>query len=71
MSLFLSSLSLRDILRRLAKSSDFSTCTGIFTFGMMIAGRFIFQKFGWGVAAAITPTVILVRLRLDTTSHAF
>jgi len=39
---------------------DFSTCTGIFTFGMMIAGRFIFQKFGWGVAAAITPTVILV-----------
>ena len=38
---------------------------------MMIAGRFIFQKFGWGVAAAITPTVILVRLRLDTASHAF
>lgn len=39
---------------------DFSTATGIMTFTMMLASQFIFDKFGWGVAAAITPTVLLV-----------
>lgn len=39
---------------------DFSSCTGIATFTMMLLSRFIFRKFGWGVAAAITPTVLLV-----------
>ena len=39
---------------------DFSSCTGIVTFIMMLVGRFIFRRFGWGTAAAITPTVILV-----------
>lgn len=39
---------------------DFSSCTGIVTFIMMILGRWIFKRFGWGTAAAITPTVILV-----------
>uniref|UniRef100_A0ACD5VXL9 Uncharacterized protein n=1 Tax=Avena sativa TaxID=4498 RepID=A0ACD5VXL9_AVESA len=39
---------------------DFSTATGIATFTMMLLGRIIFQKFGWGVAAMITPTVLLV-----------
>ena len=39
---------------------DFSSCTGIFTFIMMLVGRWIFKQFGWGTAAAITPTVILV-----------
>eukprot|EP01023_Acetabularia_acetabulum_P067730 TRINITY_DN9419_c0_g2_i2.p1 TRINITY_DN9419_c0_g2~~TRINITY_DN9419_c0_g2_i2.p1 ORF type:complete len:658 (-),score=122.20 TRINITY_DN9419_c0_g2_i2:248-2221(-) len=38
---------------------DFSTATGAVTFCLMIASRFIFQKFGWGVAALITPTVLL------------
>lgn len=39
---------------------DFSTATGAVTFTMMILSRFIFQKFGWGVAALITPTVLLI-----------
>ncbi|GAB4814764.1 hypothetical protein N2152v2_001810 [Parachlorella kessleri] len=39
---------------------DFSTATGAVTFTMMIVSRFIFNKFGWGVAALITPTVLLV-----------
>ncbi|XP_062216629.1 plastidic ATP/ADP-transporter-like [Phragmites australis] len=39
---------------------DFSTATGIATFTMMLLGRIIFRKFGWGVAAMITPTVLLL-----------
>jgi AAA family ATP:ADP antiporter len=39
---------------------DFSSATGIVTFTMMIASRFIFKKFGWGGAAMITPTVLLI-----------
>jgi len=39
---------------------DFSTCTGIVTFCLMIFGRFVFRKFGWGVAALFTPTVLLL-----------
>lgn len=39
---------------------DFSTATGIATFTMMLLGRLILRKFGWGVAAMITPTVLLV-----------
>lgn len=39
---------------------DFSTATGAVTFTMMIVSRFIFEKFGWGVAALITPTVLLI-----------
>ncbi|XP_068634194.1 ADP,ATP carrier protein 2, chloroplastic-like [Aristolochia californica] len=39
---------------------DFSTCTGIATFIMMLLSRVIFRKYGWGVAAAITPTVLLI-----------
>ena len=39
---------------------DFSSMTGIVTFTMMLVGRWIFKRFGWGVAAAITPTVILI-----------
>jgi len=39
---------------------DFSTYTGVATFIMMLLSRFIFRKYGWGVAAAITPTVLLV-----------
>lgn len=39
---------------------EFSTATGIVTFTMMIASRIIFKKFGWGVAALITPTVLLI-----------
>lgn len=39
---------------------DFSTATGIATFTMMLLGRVILRKFGWGVAAMITPTVLLV-----------
>lgn len=37
---------------------NFSTATGSVTFMMMILGRFIFRKFGWGVAATITPVVL-------------
>jgi ATP:ADP antiporter, AAA family len=39
---------------------DFSTATGIATFTMMLLGRVIFRRFGWGVAAMITPTVLLL-----------
>ncbi|XP_074563804.1 plastidic ATP/ADP-transporter-like [Curcuma longa] len=39
---------------------DFSTATGIATFTMMLVGRWILRKFGWGVAAMITPTVLLL-----------
>jgi len=39
---------------------DFSTATGIATFTMMLVSQFIFDKYGWGVAATITPTVLLL-----------
>ncbi|KAL9264842.1 ADP,ATP carrier protein 1, chloroplastic-like protein [Drosera capensis] len=39
---------------------DCSTATGIATFTMMILSQFVFDKYGWGVAAAITPTVLLL-----------
>lgn len=39
---------------------DFSTATGIATFTMMLLSQFIFNKYGWGVAAKITPTVLLL-----------
>jgi AAA family ATP:ADP antiporter len=39
---------------------DFSTATGIATFTMMLLSQWIFSKYGWGVAAKITPTVLLV-----------
>jgi len=37
---------------------NFSTATGTVTFTMMIIGRWIFNRFGWGVAATITPAVL-------------
>eukprot|EP00741_Cyanophora_paradoxa_P001928 tig00000523_g1867.t1 len=37
---------------------DFSTATGAATFAMMILGRLIFTKFGWGAAALVTPSVL-------------
>eukprot|EP00262_Sarcandra_glabra_P007277 TRINITY_DN1997_c0_g1_i1.p1 TRINITY_DN1997_c0_g1~~TRINITY_DN1997_c0_g1_i1.p1 ORF type:complete len:657 (-),score=121.10 TRINITY_DN1997_c0_g1_i1:372-2342(-) len=39
---------------------DFSTATGVATFAMMLLSRVIFKKYGWGVAAMITPTVLLL-----------
>lgn len=39
---------------------DFSTATGIATFIMMLLSQWIFDKYGWGVAAKITPTVLLL-----------
>ncbi|OVA06550.1 ADP/ATP carrier protein [Macleaya cordata] len=39
---------------------DFSTATGVATFSMMLLSQWIFEKYGWGVAAKITPTVLLV-----------
>jgi len=39
---------------------QFSTATGAATFVMMLLSRFIFKKFGWGMAALITPTVLLI-----------
>ncbi|KMZ61857.1 ADP,ATP carrier protein 1 [Zostera marina] len=39
---------------------DFSTATGIATFAMMLLSRVILSKYGWGVAAMITPTVLLL-----------
>ncbi|KAF7116962.1 hypothetical protein RHSIM_RhsimUnG0009300 [Rhododendron simsii] len=39
---------------------DFSTATGVTTFTMMLLSQWIFNKYGWGVAAKITPTVLLL-----------
>ncbi|CAN4088900.1 unnamed protein product [Withania somnifera] len=39
---------------------DFSTATGIATFSMMLLSQWIFDKYGWGTAAKITPTVLLL-----------
>ncbi|CAN4086758.1 unnamed protein product [Withania somnifera] len=39
---------------------DFSTATGIATFSMMLLSQWIFEKYGWGTAAKITPTVLLL-----------
>lgn len=39
---------------------DFSTATGIATFIMMLLSQWIFSKYGWGVAATVTPTVLLL-----------
>lgn len=39
---------------------NFSTTTGIVTLFLMLAGRFIFDKFGWGVAALVTPVTLFV-----------
>ena len=34
--------------------------TGVITLIMMMTGRFVFTRFGWGTAALITPTVLLI-----------
>lgn len=39
---------------------DFSTATGAVTFTMMLVSRWIFSRFGWGMAALITPSVLLI-----------
>ncbi|XP_078438890.1 nucleotide transporter 1 [Wolffia australiana] len=39
---------------------DFSTATGVATFTMMLLSRVILSKYGWGVAAMITPTVLFL-----------
>lgn len=38
----------------------FSTLTGAITIVMLFVGGFIIRRFGWGVGAMITPTVLLV-----------
>jgi len=38
---------------------NFSTGTGIVTLCLMLLGRVIFNRFGWGVAALITPITLL------------
>lgn len=44
---------------------NFSSLTGIVTLLMMLSGRVIFKKFGWKVAALVTPVTLL------TTGAAF
>jgi len=38
----------------------FSSATGVSTLFMMLFGRFVFKKWGWGTAAMITPSVLLI-----------
>lgn len=38
---------------------NFSSSTGVVTFGMMLFGRYILNKFNWGVAASIPPIALL------------
>ena len=37
---------------------SFSSATGVATLAMMLFGRFVFRKWGWGTAAMITPAVL-------------
>jgi ATP:ADP antiporter, AAA family len=37
---------------------NFSSCTGLVTLFMMLLGRTIFRRFGWGVASLVTPVVL-------------
>jgi len=39
---------------------SFSSVTGVSTLCMMLFGRYVFAKWGWGTAALITPAVLLV-----------
>lgn len=39
---------------------NFSSATGVVTLIMMLLGRTIFAKFGWGVAALVTPAVSIL-----------
>merc|ERR1719353_2336039 len=39
---------------------NFSTATGATTIVMMLVGRSILERFGWGAAALVTPTMMLV-----------
>ena len=39
---------------------SFSSATGVITLFMMLFGRFVFRKWGWGTAAMITPVTLLV-----------
>ena len=38
---------------------QFSSATGLTTLLAMVFGRFVLRKWGWGVAAQITPLVLL------------
>lgn len=37
---------------------NFSSCTGVVTLFMMLLGRTIFRRFGWGAASLVTPVVL-------------
>lgn len=37
---------------------NFSSVTGLVTLFMMLAGRTIFRKYGWGVASLVTPVIL-------------
>lgn len=39
---------------------NFSSATGVITFLMMFFGKFVLEKFGWGVASLVTPVTLLV-----------
>lgn len=41
--------------------ADVSIATGYVTIALMLGGRFVFQWFGWQVAAATTPVLMLLR----------
>lgn len=49
---------------------NFSSVTGAVTLVMMLLGRTIFQKFGWRVAALVTPTVRSCRARSCVVIHS-
>ena len=40
--------------------ADVSICTGYLTMALMLGGRFVFQCFGWRVAAALTPLLMFL-----------
>lgn len=43
---------------------EFSTCTGIVTFGMMLLSRVIFKKFGWGEWQVSALSYVIIRVCL-------
>lgn len=42
------------------RQGNFSSTTGLATLVMMLVGRQVFQKYGWGTAAKATPVVLAV-----------
>lgn len=57
-----------DFINFLTDQGNFSSTTGLITLAMMLFGRQVFQKYGWGTAAQATPIVLLLT---GVSNHCF